>query len=963
VLNLPTFSTTVEGTVKYGQAGDPGERRVKTAGGEHVMMIKKKRMALVVGQAFAAASLISVSASGFGQAVERVEVTGSNIPRVESETASPVTVISREEIEKSGKATVAEYLQTLGVDNAGSVPMSFVNGFAAGGAGISLRGLGASSTLVLMNGRRIASYGQADDGQKVFTDLSVIPMEAVERIEVLRDGASSIYGSDAIAGVVNVILRRDFTGTVAKATYGRSRYNDGDQKRASVTMGFGNLASDRFNYFFNIEAFKADQIFDRDRDRDWIGKGDIRPWGYDQYTQFMSGYLLPSSTVAGSATSSPVGNIRNTATPPQYQSLPGCAQFSNVTPQDPAGGCLYDVGRFRSMLPSDETYNLFGRGTWQLSPTLQAYGEASYANKKTESQTNPSGVSSTWGFPGGVVNAGSGPGAVVLGPTHPQNPFAANARLRYAAFDVGPRTSNSDNTFTRFVVGLKGKGFGWDYDTALLHSETSFTQVRHNYLRYSAVKDFLAGTNVSGLNPGLAFWRIGTQAGLNSRSLYSVISPTIQSTAHTKMQILDLKASRELMPLPGGPLSLAVGGELRHEQAMLTPQTFTDKGDIIGLGFSAYEGRKDIKAAYAEVLAPVHKTVELSAALRQDKYPNISASTTPKVGAKWTPVKQFALRGTYSEGFRAPNIPESSAGGLAAFTRTTDPVRCPGGVPASGASSADCNIQIGIITTGNPNLKPEKSKGTTFGIVWDPFPTTSLALDFWRIKRTDEINQMTVGQAVAGRGTVTRSDNNLPGIPNSGTLLAVSAPYLNSASTTTNGVDLDFRQGLNLAEYGKLTLDVRWTHINSQKRTELDGTTFEWAGTHGNCDVTNCMGTPKDRVNASLTWDVGDWRWATLLNYRGSMKNVAFEGDACASSFADGTDAPPGCKLKAFYTVDLSFRWRAYKSMELFGSVQNLFDKVAPLDPLTYGAISYNPLDISGAVGRFYNIGLRYQFN
>ncbi len=925
------------------------------------MVIKKKRMALLVSQAFAAASLISVSANSFGQAVERVEVTGSNIPRVTSETASPVTVISREEIEKSGRATVAEYLQTLAVDNSGSVPMSFVNGFAAGGSGLSLRGLGASSTLVLMNGRRIAPYGQADDGQKVFTDLSVIPIEAVERIEVLRDGASAIYGSDAIAGVVNIILRQDFTGTVAKASYGRSRYNDGDQKRASVTMGFGNLASDRFNYFFNIEAFKADQIFDRNRNRDWIGKGDLRPWGYTgPDSQFLSGQILGPN----SAQSSPAGNVRDPATT-NYQSLPGCAQFSSITPPDPGGGCLWDVGRFRSMLPSDETYNLFGRGTWQILPSLQGYAEASYVNKKTESQTSPSGVSGAWGFPGGPVNASSGPGAVVLGATHPQNPFGAPARLRYSAWDVGPRTSNSDNNFTRLVVGLKGKGFGWDYDTALVHSETDFTQVRHNFLRYSAVRDFLAGTNVSGLNPTLAFWRVGAQAGLNSPSLYSVISPTIQSTAHTKMQILDLKASRELMPLPGGPLSVAVGGELRHEQAMLTPQTFTDKGDIIGLGFSAYEGRKDIKAAYAEVLAPVHKTIELSAALRQDKYPNISASTTPKVGAKWTPVKQFALRGTYSEGFRAPNIPESSAGGLAAFTNTRDPVRCPGGVPAPGASAADCNIALAIITTGNPNLKPEKSRGTTFGIVWDPFPTTSLALDFWKIKRTNEINQMTVGQAVAGGGTVTRADNNLPGIPNSGTLLAVSAPYLNSASTTTDGVDVDFRQGLNLAEYGKLTFDLRWTHIHSQKRVEPDGTTFEFAGTHGNCDVTNCMGTPKDRVNASLTWDVSDWRWAALFNYRGYIKNVAFYGGdaACANSFADGTDAPPGCKLNSFYTVDLSFRWRAHKSMEIFGSIQNLFDKVAPLDPLTYGAISYNPLDISGAVGRFYNLGLRYQFN
>src|SRR5437773_4431112 len=185
------------------------------------MTMKRKTLAILIGQAFASSAMLAIpSPSAAQQSVERVEITGTNIRRAETETASPVLVITREDIEKSGKATVAEYLQTLAVDNQGSVPMSFGNGFAPGASGVSLRGLGAGSTLVLLNGRRIAPYGLADDGQKVFTDLSVIPMEAVERVEILKDGASAIYGSDAIAGVVNLILRRDFNVTVGKAASG-----------------------------------------------------------------------------------------------------------------------------------------------------------------------------------------------------------------------------------------------------------------------------------------------------------------------------------------------------------------------------------------------------------------------------------------------------------------------------------------------------------------------------------------------------------------------------------------------------------------------------------------------------------------------------------------------------------------------------------------------------------------------
>ncbi len=934
------------------------------------MVMKRKTLAILIGQAFASTALISIPATGSAQqAVERVEITGTNIRRVETETASPVLVITRDDIEKSGKASVGEYLQTLAVDSQGSVPASFGNGFAPGSAGISLRGLGAGSTLVLVNGRRIAPYGLADDGQKVFTDLSVIPMEAVDRVEILKDGASAIYGSDAIAGVVNIILRRDFTGTVGKVSFGTSKYHDGNQTRAAVTTGFGNLGSDRYNVFFNVEVLQSDQIFDRDRNRDWIGKGDIRPYGYSLpgSAQFLAGRISSGGAAAGS---SPTGAVRPAGG--LYTSLPGCSSFSQVTPQDPAGGCLWDTGKFRTMLPEQKDINLFGRGTWRIAGEMEAYAEAGYNNKKSEFQQNPSGVSGSWGFPGGPVNASSGPGATQLAATHPDNPLGVPAFLRYSTWDVGPRITNTENDFTRFVAGLRGKVWGWEYDTALLHSETSLHQERRGFIRYSVLTDYTRGTNVTGLNPGLAFYRIGVNAGLNPASLYSLLSPTISSDAKSKMDIIDAKASRDLMALRGGPLAVAIGAEFRQESTKLTPTTFTDQGDIVGLGFSAYDGKRNITAAYAEVLAPVLKSVELSAAVRSDSYSSgaSGSSTTPKVGAKWTPVRSLALRGTYAEGFRAPNPAEAgTGGGLAAFTAARDPVRCPngpGGPFPVGASASDCNTSIAIITTPNPNLQPEKSKSATLGAIWDPLPDTSISVDYWEIKRSNEINQQTVGQALAAGTSVVRdSSNNIPGVPNSGTLLAVSSPYINSSQTDVKGYDVDIRQRFKLGGFGSLLFDVKWVHLTSFLRHDPDGSSFEFAGTHGNCDVTNCMGTPKDRVNASVSWDRGDWRWTAMYNYRGPMQNKFFENDpaGCANAFADGTDAPQGCKIPAFYTVDVSFRWRTTKQLEVFGSIQNLFDKVAPLDPLTYGAISYNPVDISGAVGRFFTAGLKYRFN
>jgi iron complex outermembrane receptor protein len=260
-------------------------------------MHQKKVVAQAVSLALAYAAFgLPAMAQDTQGSIQRVEVTGSSIKRASAETASPIQVISREDIARSGKTTVADYLQTLTADGAGSLPTGFGNGFAAGSTAISLRGLGATSTLVLLNGRRMAPFARADDGQKSFTDLSTVPMEAVERIEVLKDGASSTYGADAIAGVVNIILRKDFTGLVLKAEAGESRYHDAEQGKLAVTWGKGKLDEDGYNWMVNAEVYGNHEVMNKDRaGRDWIGHGDIRPWGYAANGQFASGYITPGT--------------------------------------------------------------------------------------------------------------------------------------------------------------------------------------------------------------------------------------------------------------------------------------------------------------------------------------------------------------------------------------------------------------------------------------------------------------------------------------------------------------------------------------------------------------------------------------------------------------------------------------------------------------------------------------------
>ncbi len=348
------------------------------------------------------------------QQLERVEVTGSNIRRIQSETASPIQIVTKEEIEQSGKGTVAEYLQTLTADGQGSVPFTYGRGFSgATSAGISLRGLGSNATLVLINGRRVTSAVLADDAQRSYTDLNQIPLEAVERVEVLKDGASSIYGSDAVAGVVNIILKKNFVGTVAKVTYGVSQKSDGNEPRAALTHGFGDIAKDGYNVLLNAELGKKGAIYYRDR----MGRGPVgvsaigQPqWGFDpnagpgnNIPRYGGDGTIPVDTngvlLNNSATPSIIGNVRNPTTLDYYsrgnltgvgftQTYPGaqayCLANTNLPQNNAGGGCIMDLRQKVSQIqPEQETGSFFGRFSKQITASMEGFAELSYYSSKT----------------------------------------------------------------------------------------------------------------------------------------------------------------------------------------------------------------------------------------------------------------------------------------------------------------------------------------------------------------------------------------------------------------------------------------------------------------------------------------------------------------------------------------------------------------------------------------------------
>jgi iron complex outermembrane recepter protein len=916
--------------------------------------------ATVLAFGAALASTPWLAAAQDAPAAQRIEITGSNIKRIDAETSSPVQVISRDEIERTGKQSIQEVLRGITGDNQGSIPNSFTGGFAAGSAAVSLRGLGVNSTLVLVNGRRMAPYGLADDGARTFVDLNTIPLDAVDRVEVLKDGASAIYGSDAVGGVVNIIMRKDYRGAAVGASYGQSSRSDGKTARAFGTVGFGDMSVDRFNILASLEATKQQEI--RASDRGFIGTDDLRSLGFfdGRRGSFFGGSgLFPDGSGPAFSSSTPYGTVR----------VPGGTQSQriNLTPcpevNPDTGVCTFDTKIYDQVQPATERLNLFTRGALQINDQTTAYLEAGMFVSRTRATGTPSGVNDS-----GVFNPADPANPLVAHTTvlpagHPDNPTGVDRTLSLLTTDLGGRDGETKNVVSRLIAGVQGSAFEWDYDVGVGHIRSDLTDTSTGFVRHSVLQ--------AAINDGS--YRVN-RPDLVPQSVRDAISPELVRKPKSSVNLIDVKASRELFALPGGRLGVAVGAEYRQEKNETPPTPFTDVSDIVGLGFSAYDSKRSVKALFGEVTAPVQKWLELSAALRTDRYSDYGSSTTPRLGVKVKPLNNLALRGSYSESFRAPGPTESGNSSSLGFTT------------------------IAIITIGDPSVKPETAKSFNLGAVYEPMPGTSLTVDFYRIERKDEIvpadpaailGDAVANPALANQRIAGRQANSFIYYDVDGQIAAVSGPYVNAARTNTDGVDLELRHRINLGSVGKLSGQLAWTHVNSFKRTLADGTSFEHAGTHGPIVLSSGGGTPKDKATMALTFERANWAVTGSLNYVGPVKMINHQGmkvtqnddgtftpddgldnhffntdgTSCGVFYPDGSSR--GCKLPSFTTVDLFARWSPLKNWDINVSIQNLFDRKAPFDP--YQAISYatnynQMLHQAGAVGRFLTVGAKYTF-
>jgi len=872
------------------------------------------------------------------QALERVTITGSNIRRTDQETVAPVEIITREQIERSGQATIADVIKTIPSNLGGSYSESFANSFASGASGISLRGLGQKSTLVLLNGRRTTGYGFAQNLQDTFVDFNSIPTSAIERVEILKDGASAIYGSDAIAGVINIILRKDYKGIEAGGSVGF--FEGANDYRANLVMGFGELGKDKFNVFGVFDYYKRDGLLLSDtkfgETRDYRGEDGGRNgqsltaggvWNNGNNRRAITectqngGFVLDYM----GAVNAGLINIGLGGSPAPLGT--GVNQPGNTW-------CAYDVNKAVSALPEQERYGFLGRATYDFSATTQAFGEFAYSKVDNFQVFTAPFFANTTGLQQTAAGLRPFTYNVIFGPGVAGNPFGTNSTFTGNLWSLGTRDQETTSDTYRVLGGLRYALGGWDLESAVGWSKNEVDQSNLRRLSKAGTSGaFNVTTNPQPPTP------ISSSSSCNLDSPSSTAAGcqsmliNVSRTAESELKFIDTKASTELGMLPGGAIGLATGFEFRKESLKDNPDPAAQNGDVLGQGITATSGDRDNLALYGELALPITRQLELQAALRYDDYSDFGTAITPKLGAKFKASPELLFRLNWGRGFRAPTLPEISPSVATFFTQVNDPV--------TGATG----VQISGVFAGNPDLQPEKSRSTTIGMVWEPSNAFNMSVDWYQITWSNIVGSDSF------QSIVNENDpNKVIRDPVTGQIVTVLSNYRNLSSVETEGVDIDARY-IARTTWGRFTTRLNTTYVAT---FEEEGT--ECAGTNG------CTNTyPRWKGYIALDWDQGPWAFTGRVNYIHHYYQNLLAGSFFTPQnplFQTGTYPE---KVPSYTTFDLFGRYNVSANLYVFGSIVNLTDETPPYDPGFSSTFNYDftQYDVRG---RQYRLGVNYKF-
>jgi len=876
---------------------------------------------------------VANQASAQDASMQRVEVTGSSIKRLANEEALPITTIKAEEFVQRGLTTLADVMMAL-PQSASLAPSN-----AGSGTNINLRGLGVNRTLVLLNGRRLANEAISSG----YANLDVIPMSALARVEILNDGASSIYGSDAIGGVVNFVTKREVEGgSITGQWVEPEKSGGGDEQRATLTFGKGNLARDGWNAYATIDFHQRSRLAAKDR-ADLSSDALLASIGRPR-VQGSGGYAMPANfTTAANK------NARN-----PYAAT--CAEpYSTIGAKDT---CTLSNNEYGTALHENSQLSFYGRATRQFSEDHTFTVEYTRGQSEIMAARNPTqsvavnGVtaqlpsSSKW-YPG---NSGGVPAMTGLN--------GAPLIVTWSVADLGIAVQKDKQVNQRLAFVDEGKFGEWDYRTGLVIGISD----RENYYDRGFVRGqgLLDGLKSGALNP----FGLQDQAGLDYLKTISVdgIKNRDSRTTYTGA---DMTVSRPLMELAGGSMALAIGADVNHTTTRDDKLAIQNEVTYLNSTASHGEGQRNVYALYAELDVPLTKQLTLNFAGRDDYFSDFGNTFNPKASFRWEPTKTLMFRGSANTGFRAPTLFDAYGYRLPGATGKTsgkwdDPVLCPGGTPGvSGSgtalpgyvSSEVCNVALPKQVGSNNNLKPEKSRGFTLGVVMEPMKAMTLSLDYWNIRMKDMLanlpEQVYFQDPARYASLFVRNPD--------GTLAFINNTTMNLGGQKAAGIDVSATYRFpRSSTYGDFKVELDGTYL-----TKFDNQLFEgdaWVsniGRFGNASNGTTSSFPiityRWKHTLKVGWSKGDWTAQATQNYNSSYED---QNLVAQQYWRD---------INSYKPWNLTVGYKGIKNVQLVFGVTNVFDANPPVT--NHSGYSFGYLSSAASpIGRSYNLRATYNF-
>jgi iron complex outermembrane receptor protein len=897
-----------------------------------------------------------MAAATQAQEVQRIEITGSSIKRVVSEGALPVQVISKEEIARTGATSVSELMQQMPTMQGFTTAGESVGGGGGGIMTVSLHDIGEEYTLVLLNGRRLAPRGSGST-----VDLNSIPLSAIERIEVLTDGASALYGSDAIAGVVNFILKRGQQDTQISLRYNQPQKKGGASANASVSTGFGDLDKNGFNVLLAFSHDAQKQLKAKDRDFAKTGMIAFTHNGQDLFYFNGSGNAIPGNARVNYVDANGVAKLTPAFNP--YALANGkCAPFNS-----PIGGeCWFDYTSTIEILPESTRDSFFGRGVFNLGRDWTASVDAAYTQFKMLTRIAP--------YPTGWFNL---PLDSALVETYVKPNLTAEqlagmtrAQARWRSSPAGGRETEWDTRSTHLVGAVDGSVAGWDLSSAVTFSVNDTRQSYPN--GWLLADEFLGAVSSGAFN---VFVTPEEFTDADRAALAGSVYHGPWDREKTTMTAVEARGSRPIFKLGGGEAMLGLGVDLRDYKYSRTVDPTNEQEKILFLGKDDPYGLKRSNiGAYAELVLPVTKQLELTGALRYDQIGKVKdtlsgttinkneSDTTYKLSARFQPTRSLVLRASVGTGFKAPSMLDVGKP-RGDFGVTGDRYACPFQAPDPLAAACQPGIsQVNVFTQGNPALRPEKSEQALIGFVFEPTQNVVVGIDWWRVEIKDLVTSLTDQQIfdnpVLYRELFTTKTNVATGDQE----LAILRASVNASRSINEGLDWKLSWDAKLP-VGALRTSITGTHLLKSRYTRPG--TDTWVTSLGQYGENGAVSF-RDVYRLSASLQTGALNNTFSVKYRSGYKDQEQTADNCAITLGD---ALGDCvdvldwHIPAYTTLDWQVGYAVNKNIEIRGGINNLLDKKPPLSIGDGGGhqVGYDPR-YTDPLGRTFYVGVDMKF-